>query len=137
MDKKLVGLMLFFMLSFGLFISIVLFNKPLSRLTKAKEEFIPSSDASLIFAWPLTAKADGKYPVQVNVFVRNASNVPLTNKIVKLTTSLGSIKDINPTTDKAGKSTFAIGSQTPGIADLTTIVDNQIQLKQKVSVKFE
>jgi len=137
MDKKLVALMSIFMLSFGLFIIITIFNKPLSRLTKAKEEFVPSSEASLIFAWPLTAKADGEYTVSVNVFIRNTSNVPLANKQVKITSSLGLVKDIIPTTDKSGKATFALGSSSPGIAELTTTVDNQVNLKQKISVKFE
>lgn len=137
MDKKLIGLMLIFMLSFGLFAAITVFNKPLTRLTKAKEEFLPSSESSLLFAWPLTAKADGTYNVQVNVFVRNATNIPLPNKKVGLATTVGSIKTNDLETDKAGKATFMISSDSPGLAELTAVVDNQVQLKQKISVKFE
>ncbi|MBI3366212.1 Ig-like domain-containing protein [Candidatus Roizmanbacteria bacterium] len=137
MDKKLVGLMLIFMLSFGLFATITVFNKPLTRLTKAKEEFLPSSDSSLLFAWPLTAKADGEYSVQINVFVRNATNIPLSNKKVHLATTVGSIKTNNLDTDKAGKATFMISSTSPGLTELSAVVDNQVQLKQKISVKFE
>lgn len=129
--------MLIFMLSFGLFATITVFNKPLTSLTKAKEEFLPSSESSLLFAWPLTAKADGTYTVQVNVFVRNATNIPLSNKKVHLNTTLGTVKDNDIKTDKAGKSTFAVNSISPGLADLSAIVDNQVQLNQKVSVKFE
>ncbi len=137
MDKKLVGLMLIFMLSFGLFTTIIVFNKPLTRLTKAKEEFLPSSESSLLFAWPLTAKADGAYSVQVNVFVRNATNIPLPNKKVRLATTVGSIKTNDLETDKAGKATFMISSDSSGLAELTAVVDSQVQLKQKISVKFE
>lgn len=137
MDKKLVGLMLIFMLSFGLFATITVFNKPLTNLTKAKEEFLPSSESSLLFAWPLTAKADGTYSVQVNVFVRNATNIPLSNKKVHLNTTLGTVKLNDIQTDKAGKSTFEVSSSSPGLANLSAIIDNQVQLTQKVSVKFE
>jgi hypothetical protein len=137
MDKKLVGLMLIFMLSFGLFTTIIVFNKPLTRLTKAKEEFVPSSESSLLFAWPLTAKADGTTPVQVNVFVRNGTNIPLSNKKVRLTATLGTIRVNDLETDKAGKVTFFMTSDTPGLAELSAVVDSQIQLKQKISVKFE
>lgn len=136
MDKKLVGLMLIFFLSFGLFTTIVVFNKPLSRLTRAKEEFLPSAEKSLIFAWPLTTKADNQSPVQINVFVRNASDVPLSNKKVVLTTSLGTIKENEVVTDKVGKATFNLSSNNPGIAEISASVD-QIQLKQKVTVKFD
>lgn len=137
MDKKLVGLMLVFMLTFGLYTVITVFNKPLTRLTKAKEEFIPSSDNSLIFAWPLTSKANGKSSVQVNVFIRNVTNVPLPNKKVALTTTVGSVEPSDVTTDKGGKATFSVGSTTPGTAEINAMVDNTIQLKQKVTVKFE
>jgi hypothetical protein len=137
MDKKLVGLMLIFFLTFGLFTSVLVFNKPLSRLTRAKEEFLPSSNASLIFAWPLTAKADGGETVAVNIFVRNANNLPLPNKKVSVITTLGNINELQPTTDKSGKATFNLSSASPGLAELTATVDNQVQLKQKVTVKFE
>lgn len=137
MDKKLVALMLIFLLSFGLFVTITVFNKPLTRLTKAKEEFLPSSESSLIFAWPLTSKADGKYSVQVNVFVRNTINTPLPNKKVKLSTSVGRFRENEVISDKVGKSTFLLASDAPGLAEVTAMVDSQIQLKQKISVKFE
>lgn len=129
--------MLIFMLSFGLFITITVFNKPLTQFTKAKEEFLPSSESSLLFAWPLTAKADSKYVVQVSVFVRNGTNVPLADKKVHLTSTVGTVKENDINTDKAGKATFMVNSDTPGLAELTAMVDNQVQLKQKVSVKFE
>ncbi len=137
MDKKLVGLMLVFMLTFGLYTVITVFNKPLTRLTKAKEEFIPSSESSLIFAWPLTSKAEGKSTVQVNVFVRNATNVPLPNKKVVLTSTVGTVEPADVTTDKGGKATFSVSSTTSGIAELNAMIDNNIQLKQKITVKFE
>lgn len=137
MDRKFIGLMLIFLLSFGLFTTIVVFNKPLSRLTKAKEEFVASPENSLLFAWPLAGKADGNSLVEVNIFVRNKNNLPLENKKVRLSTTLGSIRTNDLTTDKAGKATFFLTSDKSGIAELSAIVDNQILIKQKVSIKFE
>lgn len=137
MDKKLASLMLVFLLAFTLFISLMVFNKPLSRLTRAKEEFLPSAENSLIFAWPLTVKADGNQISSINVFVRNIKNFPLENKKVSLSSNLGQIKEIQPNTDKSGKATFVITSQTTGLANLKAVVDNQIELKQTVSIKFE
>ncbi len=137
MDKKLVGLMLIFMISFGLFATITVFNKPLTRFTKAKEEFLPSSESSLLFAWPLTEKANGKYTVQVNVFVRNAMNIPLPNKKVRLTASVGNIKQNDIDTDKAGKASFMLSSDSPGMSEVTAMIDNQVELKQRITIKFE
>lgn len=137
MDKKLVGLMLLFMLTFGLYTAITVFNKPLTRLTKAKEEFIPSSESSLIFAWPLNSKSDGNSTAQINVFVRNANNIPLPNKKVALNSTLGTTNPTDVVTDKGGKATFSVSSDSPGLAEITAIIDNNIQIKQKVTVKFE
>ncbi|MDO8609399.1 MAG: hypothetical protein Q7R95_02540 [bacterium] len=135
MDKKLVGLMLIFMLAFGLFATITVFNKPLSRLTRAKEESLASSESSLIFAWPLTTTVNTK--VNINVFVRNALNVPLVNKNVTVSTSLGTINNAVMVTDKGGKSTFILESNTPGIAQIKATVDGTTEIKQKISIQFE
>jgi hypothetical protein len=137
MDKKLVGLMSIFILSFVLFISIVASKDQLTRFTKAKEEFIPSAETSLILAWPLTTKSDGQSSAQVNVFVRNLNNAPLSNKKVSLSSTLGQIQGNDVVTDKAGKASFNLISETPGTAEISALVDDTVQIKQKVSVKFE
>lgn len=129
--------MLLFMLSFGLFTIITVFNRPLTNLTKAKEESIPSSDTTHIFVWPLTAKADGNFPVQVNIFVNNALSKPVPNKKVHLSTTLGTIKTNDIVSDQAGKATFTLSSATAGLATITALVDNQVQVKTAVTVKFE
>lgn len=136
MDKKLSALLIFFVLIFSLFISYIIFREPIATFTRAKEELIPSSESSLIFAWPLTAKT-GLDKININVFVRNANNLPLSNKNVTLKTNLGFIERNSQTTDKSGKASFILTSQNPGIAEITATVDNQVQLKQIVSIKFE
>jgi len=137
MDKKITGLLLIFLLSFGIFTTIVVFNKPLTQFTRASEENNPSPNNSLIFAWPLTTAADGKTAANVNVFVRSYKATPLSNRVVKLSTSLGNIKEINNTTDKTGKATFEIVSGEKGIAEVEATIDTNVKIVQKVSIKFE
>ncbi|GAB4219606.1 MAG: hypothetical protein Fur009_6550 [Candidatus Microgenomates bacterium] len=137
MDKKLIGLLTLLILVFSLFLSYVVFNKQIATFTRASEELVPSSQTSLIFAWPLNVKADGKSKVNINVFVRNNKNIPLPNKAVSLSTNLGNIESNNITTDKSGKASFNLVSNQSGIAQITAIVDNKIQLNQTVTIKFE
>lgn len=137
MDKKLSALLVLFVLIFALFIIFLVFREPIATFTRASEELVPSSDSSLIFAWPLTAKADGTEKININVFVRNAKNLPLASKTVTLQTNLGSLETNVQTTDKSGKSTFSLTSANPGVAEITALIDNQVQVKQTVSIKFE
>src|SRR3972149_10741475 len=134
MDKNFVSLIIVFFLAFGLFITLTTFNKQLATLTRAKEESIPSSETSLIFAWPLTSSTSSTAPVEVNVFIRNANNVPISGRLVTLTTTLGSFSYNSQATDKSGKSTFYFSSTSAGIAEVTGLGDNQIQLKQKITI---
>ncbi len=137
MDKKIVGLMVIFFLSFGIFTSIVIFNKsPLTQFIRAEKELAPSAKNSLVFAYPLTVKADGISKNKVTVFVRNDANNVIPNKKVTITTSLGESIEKEITTGKDGKAEFHITSITPGIAEITVNASNVILL-QKVTVKFE
>ena len=138
MDKKFTALMMIFLLVFGVFVTTILFNKQISNIARASTETDPSAQTSLIFAWPLTAKVGDK--VEVNVFIRNANNLPLDKKPVKLVTNLGLVNGTQESTsesNKTGKVNFTLSSDTVGIAELTAFVNNNIQLIQKVSVKFE
>src|SRR4030042_2969092 len=82
MDKKLVSLLAIFFLTFGVFFSVVVFNKPLSRLIRASQELVPSANNSLVLAWPLTIKADGVTQSRITVFLRNDKNMPVGNRPV-------------------------------------------------------
>ncbi len=132
------ALMVVFFLVFGVFVTTTLFNKQISNIARASTETDPSAQTSLIFAWPLTAKVGDK--VEVNVFIRNANNSPLDKKQVKLVTNLGLVNGTSESTsesNKTGKVNFTLSSDTAGVAELTAFVNNNIQLIQKVSVKFE
>jgi len=135
MDKKLSGLIFVFFLAASLFVSVVVFKEPLSRLTRAKEEFIPSKEKSLIFAWPLNSSI-GK-PVTISVFLRNENGLPLVNKNVTLSTTLGQITPKQASTDKSGKATFILTSSSKGIAEVSATAENTYILNQKVTIKFE
>ncbi|MEK7110103.1 MAG: hypothetical protein AAB876_02680 [Patescibacteria group bacterium] len=138
MDKKFIALMVIFFVVFGVFVTTTLFSKNFKGFAKASAATDPSSQTSLIFAWPLTAKVGDK--VSVNVFVRNANNSALDKKPVKLVTNLGLINGAQESTaesDKTGKVSFILSSETQGIAELTAFVNGNNQLSQKVTVKFE
>jgi len=129
--------MVIFFLSFGIFTSIVLFNKsPLTQFIRAEKELTPSARNSLVFAYPLTVKADGVSKNKVTIFVRNEANNVIPNKPVTISTTLGEPVEKVITTGKDGKAEFNITSITPGIAEITASVSN-VTLLQKVTVKFE
>ncbi|PIU36369.1 hypothetical protein CO005_03495 [Candidatus Roizmanbacteria bacterium CG_4_8_14_3_um_filter_34_9] len=138
MDKKFIALMVLFFIVFGIFITNTLFSKQLTGFARASATTDPSPKTSLIFAWPLTAKVGDK--IDINVFVRNASNSPVDNKPVKLVTNLGVIngaQESTTNTDKTGKVNFVLTSDTVGTAELTAYVNGNTPLDQKVTIKFE
>ncbi|MCX7955640.1 MAG: Ig-like domain-containing protein [Patescibacteria group bacterium] len=137
MDKKLGILLSILVLTFSLFMSYVLIGNQIKILTRASEELEPSSEKSLIFAWPLSAKANNQEKVMINVFVRNEKNQPLANKTVSLTTNLGEFDIDSQTTDKSGKTTFNLSSKDLGVAKVEAIIENKVKLKQSITIKFE
>lgn len=126
-----------FFLTFGIFSTVVVFNKPLTQLTRAKEDIIPSGSKSLIFAWPLTVQSDGKKTSTITVFVRTAKSKPLINKTITLNSTLGDIKNKTAITDKEGKAVFELSSQNKGIAKVEAVIDNTIKITQTITIKFE
>ena len=136
MDNKLVGLLVVFFLIFGLFTSLLIFRQPITRLTRAKEDYTPSSAKTLIFAWPLTLTADGKKEAKINVFVRNERGMPIVNKKVSLNTNLGTVKEIQSVSDQQGKTEFNITSEQEGTAKVKAIIAGNIEITQTVSVQF-
>jgi len=135
MDKKLGGILVLFFLTFSIFVTVVFFNQPLTKLTRAKEDFLPSASNSLVFAYPLSLKADGKTPSAVNIFVRSAKGMPVKDQKVTVATTLGTVTELDATTNEQGKATFHLTSDTPGVAEVAVTVGT-IELTQKLSVKF-
>lgn len=137
MDKTLITLTIVFFLSFVVFTTIVVFNKSVGNVIKAKEDYLPSSKNSIILAWPLTIKADGKSESVISVFVRSQSNKPVTSKVVRLSTTLGTIKEPEMITNKEGVSIFHLVSNKSGTAELSAVVDQTTPIDHKITVKFE
>jgi hypothetical protein len=137
MDKKLLILMNLFFLLFIVFIGFVFFSKPLFRLIRAKEEYLPSPKTSLMLAYPLTVKADGQSASQINVFIRSSTGIPVSNRTVVMKTNLGSIAPSTRATDSKGQANFKIISSTEGIANVEALIDGASPLDQKISILFK
>ncbi len=137
MDKKLAGLISFFFLTFFVFISVLVFGKPLSRFTRAAEDYQPSSEKSLIFAWPLSSRLTTSGVVKVDVFVRSESGKPIPTREILVNTTIGTITPKIAVSDKNGKATFSLSSQTQGTAEVSAVIDNTVPVSQKVTVKFD
>lgn len=124
-----------FFLAFTVFITFVVFNEQFSTITRASTDFV-SAEKSLIFAWPLTLKADGTEESEITVFIRTEDGRAIEGKSVTLETTAGQVLEDTVVTDKGGKALFTLTSSSPGVAEITAIVDN-ITVKRTVSVKFE
>lgn len=136
MEKKLQVILLLFFLSFSLFIIMIFFNQPISKFTRAKEDVNPSASNSLLFAYPLSLKADGKTASTISIFIRSESGLPIKNRKVTVNSSLGILKEKSLNTDNQGKASTTLVSQSSGVAEITALYDS-VPLTQKLSIKFE
>ncbi|MEI6533071.1 MAG: Ig-like domain-containing protein [Candidatus Roizmanbacteria bacterium] len=137
LDKKFIALLGVFFLSFLLFISLLFFRDNISMITRASEDTQPSAEKSLIFAWPLQTKITDNTPIKISVFVRSVSGKPIENKVIMIKTSLGQLNVSSGASDKQGKAEFELSSREAGEAKLDVTIDNTLQIKQSVTVKFE
>ena len=137
MDKKLGGLMILFFLLVTIFTSFVLFNKQLSTITRAKEDYVPSAKASLLFAYPLLVKADGVDKSLISVFIRSDKGMPVKSQKVTITTTSGQLSATDLTTDDTGKASLSITSTTPGIANIGAIIGDSLKMTQPLSITFQ
>ena len=137
MDKKLGGLLLVFFLLFTVFASTVLFNSQIISFTRAKEDFAPSAKASLLFAFPLLTKADGKSISTISIFVRSDKGMPVKNQKVSITATLGKLSSPDIDTDEKGKATVTLTSTTPGVSVIGATVGDSLKISQPLSITFE
>lgn len=135
MDKKLLGLIALFFVSFTVFSSIIIFGSTITKFTRAREDTNPDMKNSIVVTYPITVKADGTSQATVTVFLRNKFNKLLDNKQVSLNTTFGEVSEGSVAT-KDGKATFHISSRAPGAAEITASVDGGTTLEQKVLVNF-
>ena len=137
MDKKLGGLLLVFFLLFTIFASVMFFNKSLVSFTRAKEDYVPSAKASLLFAYPLLVKADGVAKSSISIFIRSDKGMPVKDQKIVLSVSVGQLSASEVTTDEKGKATVTLTSTTPGTSVIEAAIGGSEKITQPLSVTFE
>jgi|GEM_PF-3037319 len=140
MDKRFLSLFFLFLLVFALFITLVVFDRPLTSLTRAKEEYnTVSSENSSILAWPMTVKADGTSESLIKVFLSSQAGPPITvNKKVSLKTTLGIVREafVDRVVADRHYYEFHLVSQSEGIATVEAFIDGASLGGKNVSVVF-
>lgn len=134
MDKKLLALMTLFVLAFIIFLSFILFNDQIVGATQASNKQVSATN-SLLFAWPLEVQADSESISEITVFVRTDEGQAVPDRIVQLSTNVGTISEDSVVTDTSGKAVFTLSSAVPGIAQVQAVVEG-IQLQRTVSIQF-
>lgn len=119
---------------FGVVAMYFLLTGPLSKLTRASVSGKPSQTQSMIFAQPLTMKADGVASSKIDVFISTDDGKPVPNKIVDVTTSAGVLSPSSATTDGEGHAVFSLKLSSPGLASISYSVD-KVSFPQTVSVE--
>ncbi len=135
MDKKLLGLAVLLIVTIGIYSIFTFLKVPLTVFTQASQSSAPSLESSLIFAWPLEIKADGKTQSEITLFIRNTDGRGIPEQSVRLTTTIGQIKESLLSTDSDGKAIFHISSSQVGVAQIEAFVDNN-KLQRTISIKF-
>ena len=116
---------------------MVFFNKPLAKFTRAKEDYTPSTQSSLVFAYPLLVKADGTSKSLINVFIRSDKGIPVKDQKLTITSNLGTLSETEITTDDQGKATTQLSSTEKGVASIEVLIGGVSKLTQKLSIKFD
>jgi len=137
MDKRLGALLVVFFLLFTTFASSILFSSQLSSITRAKEDYAPSAKTSLLFAYPLLLKADGTTKSTITIFIRSDKGMPVKDKKVTITASIGQLNTSEITTDDKGKATVTLTSTKPGISTVGGTIDGSLKMSQSLSITFE
>ncbi len=123
-------------LSSLLFLTVIIIGSPTSFFGKAESQNLVVIDNSYLFASPLTAQAGNKEKIRVTIFILNDKGLGVPNKKVLLNvTPTLNIYEVQPETDKYGKTLFDISSSSEGEYLLKGEVSG-LELSQKVRVSF-
>lgn len=114
----------------------VLFTGPLSKLTQAVVPASASEATSVLYAYPLTIKADGSTQSKIDIFISSENSAPLSSKKVTATTTLGTIAPTTVMTDKMGHASYTLVMLEPGIATINFSVDS-IPFSKQITIKGE
>ena len=135
MDKKLLALAALLFVSIGIYSLFAFFKVPFAIFTQASQTNKPSTQTSLIFAWPLDLPADGKTESEITIFIRNEEGRGISEESVRLTSTIGTVPQTLLSTNLEGKSVFHISSKQVGVAQIEAFVDNK-KLQRTISIKF-
>lgn len=113
-----------------------LLTGPLATMTRASVSETPSQSQSMIFAHPLSMKADGVTKSKVDVFVASEDGKPIPNKVVDITATVGTPEPSSLSTDEEGHAVFYLTMSEAGLASISFSVD-KIPFSQTVSVRGE
>jgi len=127
---------IFALVAFFIFLVYFLLTGPFAQMTKATVSAVPSQTESMMFAHPLTIKADGVDKSKIDVFIASDEGKPLTNQNIEIITTLGTIVPTKATTDSSGHVVFELTIDTPGIAVVSFTIDSQ-PFDKNISVKAE
>lgn len=133
-DRKLLGLVALFVLSFIIFVSSVVFRDQLGVFTRASADTTPSGTETKIFAWPLDLKVGEQS--KISVFVVSTNGHKVSNQRVKLNSSLGTVTPSELVSNDIGESDFVLQSDTPGTAIITAVINDSTNVTQQVSIVF-
>lgn len=114
----------------------VLFTGPLSTFTHAVVPLSASETNTTINAYPLTIKADGKTQSKIDLFVANSDSLPVPNKSVVASSTIGTLNPTNALTDKMGHVSYVLTMEEPGIATIQFTVD-RVLLGKQITVQGE
>lgn len=135
MDKKLLALVALLFITIGLYSLFAFFKVPIAIFTQASQTNEPSTQSSLIFAWPLDLPADGKTESEISLFIRNEEGRGIPETSVRLTSSVGTVRESLLLTNSEGKAIFHLSSSQVGVAQVEAFMDNK-KLQQTISIKF-
>lgn len=139
MDKKLSALLAIFFAMFTVFALAIFLGSTgqLTTFTRAKEDFAASGKTSLLFAFPLLLKSDGISKSSISVFVRSEKGMPVKDKKVMISASMGELSANEITTDDKGKAMVTLTSNTPGSSVVEATIEGSIKIAQTLSITFE
>lgn len=121
-----------------LFVAAVYFilTGPFASLINANPTVAASENNTLIFAHPLTIKADGVDTSKIDIFVASVDGKPLSNKVVDVVASSGQVTPQKSATDSTGHVSFNLTMTNQEVSTVTFTVDSK-SFSRKVTVKGE
>lgn len=137
MDRLFATFFGILIIAFGIFIAMLIYVGPIGRYTEASGTIQPSTDKSLILAFPSTVDlSDVAAHGTVSVFLRTSDERPVPNKRVKISTTHGIVKAREVRTTDDGKAETIITATEPGLAKIDVLVDN-IPIGNDVTILFK